>query len=179
MSIPSLQPILRKSSPLGSIHRYALLQHLRHRRACRCCVGNLRYVLGTLSAVWLQNSDTTLTVSYDQGYDNAARPLTDVACSDGVNGVMWKYNWNVQGDIKNFPFIGGSAAIGGWNSPNCGTCWEASWGGKTIHVLAIDHAGSGLNIGLNAMQALTNGRAVELGRVEAQVTQVGLDKCGL
>ncbi|KAK4138515.1 hypothetical protein BT67DRAFT_431105 [Trichocladium antarcticum] len=119
------------------------------------------------------------SVSYDQGYDNAARPLTDVACSDGVNGVMWKYNWNVQGDIKNFPFIGGSAAIGGWNSPNCGTCWETSWGGKTIHVLAIDHAGSGLNIGLNAMQALTNGRAVELGRVEAQVTQVGLDKCGL
>jgi hypothetical protein len=92
---------------------------------------------------------------------------------------MWKYNWKVQGDVKNFPYIGGSEAIGGWNSGNCGTCWSVSYNGKTINVLAIDHAGSGLNIGLRAMNDLTNGRAEALGRVDAAVAQVPLTNCGL
>ena len=122
---------------------------------------------------------TLRSVSYDQGYDDAGRSLTAVSCSDGNNGVMWKYNWKVQGDVKNFPYIGGSDSIPGWNSPNCGTCWSATYNGKTIYILAIDHAGQGLNIGLAAMNDLTNGRAVELGRIDAQVQQVGLDRCGL
>lgn len=92
---------------------------------------------------------------------------------------MWKYNWKVQGDVKNFPYIGGSDSIPGWNSPNCGTCWSATYNGRTIYILAIDHAGQGLNIGLAAMNDLTNGRAVELGRIDAAVQQVGLDRCGL
>jgi hypothetical protein len=37
-----------------------------------------------------------LTVSYDTGYDDGSRSLTQVSCSDGVNGVMWKYNWYVS-----------------------------------------------------------------------------------
>ena len=118
-------------------------------------------------------------MSYDTGYDDATRSLAAVACSDGTNGVMWKYNWKVQGDVKNFPFIGGSEAIGGWNSPNCGTCWAATYNGRTIHILAIDHAAHGLNIGLTAMNALTNNKAVELGRVDAHVVQVHLSNCGL
>lgn len=32
-------------------------------------------------------------MSYDTGYDDAGRSLTAVSCSDGNNGVMWKYNW--------------------------------------------------------------------------------------
>lgn len=102
-----------------------------------------------------------------------------MACSDGTNGLMWKYNWNVQGDVKNFPYIGGAEAIGSWNSANCGTCWSVSYNGKTIHILAIDHAGAGLNVGLRAMNDLTNGRAEALGRVEAAVAQVPLANCGL
>lgn len=118
-------------------------------------------------------------VSYDIGYDDAGRSLTNVACSDGNNGVMWKYNWKVQGDVKNFPYIGGAEAVGGWNSPSCGSCWRATYNGKSIHVLAIDHAGSGLNIGLAAMNDLTNNHAAELGRVDATVEQVALSNCGL
>ncbi|KAK4460706.1 Cerato-platanin [Cladorrhinum samala] len=118
-------------------------------------------------------------VSYDTGYDDASRPLTSVACSDGINGLIWKYGWQKQGDVKNFPFIGGSSAIGGWNSAQCGTCWSASWNGKTIYVLAIDHAGDGLNLGLRAMNELTNGHAVELGAVDAVVNQVPIGNCGL
>ncbi|KXX81471.1 Protein SnodProt1 [Madurella mycetomatis] len=119
------------------------------------------------------------TVSYDVGYDDANRSLTAVACSDGTNGVMWKYNWRVQGDVTNFPYIGGAQAIASWNSPNCGTCWSVTYNGKTIHILAIDHASQGLNLGLNAMNDLTNGRAEALGRVDANVAQVPLANCGL
>jgi hypothetical protein len=107
------------------------------------------------------------------------RSLNYVACSDGTNGVMWKYNWRVQGDVKGFPYIGGAQAISGWNSPNCGTCWEATYNGRTIRILAIDHTAAGLNIGLTAMNDLTNGQAVALGRVDAQVTQVPISNCGL
>lgn len=84
-----------------------------------------------------------------------------------------------QKDVKGFPYIGGAEAIGGWNSPNCGTCWSATYNGRTIHILAIDHTATGLNIALAAMNDLTNGHAVELGRIDAQVTQVALSECGL
>ena len=36
-----------------------------------------------------------------------------------------------------------------------------------------------MNIGLKAMNTLTNNQAVQLGRVNAQVTRVGVGKCGL
>ncbi|KAK4127999.1 hypothetical protein N657DRAFT_654071 [Parathielavia appendiculata] len=119
------------------------------------------------------------TVSYDVGYDDSARSLSVVACSDGTNGLIWKYGWQVQGDITRFPYIGGAEAVGGWNSPNCGTCWSATYNGKTIYILAIDRSAHGLNIGLNAMNDLTDGHAVQLGRVEASVQQVPLSNCGL
>ncbi|KAK2012197.1 cerato-platanin [Colletotrichum eremochloae] len=120
-----------------------------------------------------------ISVSYDTGYDDGARSLTAVSCSDGTNGVMSKYGWQTQGQVAGFPHIGGADVIGGWNSPNCGTCWQLSYNGKSINVLAIDHAGSGFNIALGAMNELTNGQAAQLGRIEAQATQVGLNACGL
>ncbi|KAK3988578.1 protein SnodProt1 [Cladorrhinum sp. PSN332] len=136
------------------------------------------YFPKVLSAVAALAATVSATpVSYDVGYDDPNRSLTAVACSDGVNGVMWKYGWSTQGDAKSY--VGGSASVGGWNSPNCGTCWSATLGSKTIYVLAIDHAGSGLNIGLNAMNELTNGHGQERGVVDATVSQVALSNCGL
>ena len=46
-------------------------------------------------------------------------------------------------------------------------------------MLAIDHAGSGFNIALEAMNKLTNGQAVQLGVVQATVNQVAASVCGL
>jgi len=132
-----------------------------------------------LSIFSLAAAASATTVSYDTGYDDANRSLTQVACSDGTNGLIWKYGWNRQGDVKGFPYIGGAQAVAGWNSPSCGTCWSATYNGKTIHILAIDHAAAGLNIGLAAMNDLTNGHAVELGRIDAVVQQVDLGVCGL
>ena len=46
-------------------------------------------------------------------------------------------------------------------------------------MLAIDKAGAGFNIALDAMNDLTNGQGTALGRVDAQATQVAASACGL
>ncbi|EPE08632.1 epl1 protein [Ophiostoma piceae UAMH 11346] len=122
---------------------------------------------------------TAISLSYDQGYDDASRSLTVVSCSDGANGLISRYGWQTQGEIPRFPYIGGSETIPGWNSPNCGLCWQLTYNGKSIYVLAIDHAASGLNIGLTAMNELTNNQAVNLGRVDVTAVQTAASNCGL
>ncbi|RYP44025.1 hypothetical protein DL768_009478 [Monosporascus sp. mg162] len=122
---------------------------------------------------------SAVTVAYDTGYDNGGRSLDAVACSDGPNGLKTRFGWQTQGQIPRFPYIGAAAAVSGWNSPNCGTCWRLSYGGRSINVLAVDHAGAGFNIALDAMNALTGGQAVQLGRVEASATQVAASNCGI
>ncbi|KAK3690758.1 hypothetical protein LTR37_019024 [Vermiconidia calcicola] len=121
----------------------------------------------------------TLSVSYDQGYDQASRSMTVVSCSDGANGLITRYGWNTQGQIPRFPNVAGSVDIGGWNSAQCGTCYQVTYKGKSIFVLGIDHTDTGINMSLGAMNQLTNNQAVQLGRVNAQVTKVGVGKCGL
>ncbi|OAA42275.1 secreted insect toxic protein [Metarhizium rileyi] len=122
-------------------------------------------------------SVSAVRVSWDSGYDRASRSLAEVACSDGKTGLMPKYQ--KQGDLRNFPNIGGTDAIAGWGSTNCGSCYKLQYNGASIKVLAIDHAGSGFNIGQTAMNALTNGRAVEFGQVDATVTRLTPKDCGL
>ncbi|EJT76087.1 SnodProt1, partial [Gaeumannomyces tritici R3-111a-1] len=131
-----------------------------------------------LSIFALTSAASAVSVSYDTGFDDGSRSLTAVSCSDGQNGLMTRYGWQTQGQIPRFPYIGGAPAVGGWNSPGCGTCWRLSWNGRSINVLAIDRA-SGFNIALDAMNALTNGQAIGLGRVEADVQQVSAGDCGL
>ncbi|KAK3359415.1 Cerato-platanin [Lasiosphaeria hispida] len=118
-------------------------------------------------------------VTYDIGYDDSSRTMEFVACSDGVNGLIGKYGWSKQGEVTRFPYIGGAEAVEDWNSDNCGTCWSATYNDKTIYVLAIDHTENGLNLGLEAMEDLTDGNAVHLGRVQADVYQVPISNCGL
>lgn len=66
-----------------------------------------------------------------------------------------------------------------WDSPSCGTCWKLEYGGKSINILAIDHAVTGYNIALEAMNDLTDGQAEQLGRIEATATKVAVGDCGL
>ncbi|KAF4928340.1 Protein SnodProt1 [Colletotrichum viniferum] len=134
---------------------------------------NLVTILSSVAAA------AAVSVSFDTGYDDGARSLTAVSCSDGANGLITKYGWQTQANVARFPYIGGSDAIAGWNSPNCGTCWQLTYNGNSINVLAVDHAGSGFNLALGAMNDLTNGQANQLGRIDAQATQVALSACGL
>ncbi|KAG6864167.1 hypothetical protein C0993_009292, partial [Termitomyces sp. T159_Od127] len=117
-----------------------------------------------------------VTVSYDQTYDNGGTSLTTVACSDGPNGLITR-GFSTFGSLPDFPNIGGAAAVEGWNSASCGSCWDLTYTNgqgvsKTISVLAIDHADSGFNIALAAMNELTGNQAQFLGRVDVTAVQV-------
>ncbi|KAI0668391.1 immunomodulatory protein [Trametes maxima] len=119
-----------------------------------------------------------VTVSYDETYDKGSNSLSTVACSDGSHGLL-KKGFSTFGSLPHFPNIGGAAVVGGWNSAQCGTCWQLSYKGKSVNVLAVDHAQAGWNVALGAMNKLTGGKAKELGRIEATAKQVDKSKCGL
>lgn len=154
--------------------------------------------LAALSAFTLVNGFAT-SVTYDNTYDNPQGSLSGVACSNGAHGLLTK-GFTTFGSLPSFPFIGGAQAVTGWNSPNCGTCWALTYKGKTVNgkdlpvfslnnyshslslscaVLAIDTAGNGFNIAQKALDNLTNGQAVALGRVDITATQVAASVCGL
>jgi len=125
------------------------------------------------------------TVAFDQTYDNGANSMDIVACSDGLNGLITRFGFKKFSDIPRFPLIGAAGAVAGFNSTNCGTCWQltftnGSGAKKTIDILAIDHAGAGtFNIALAAMNTLTGNQAEQLGRVNVVSTQVAASVCGL
>jgi hypothetical protein len=119
------------------------------------------------------------TVSYDRGYEDADRSLEAVTCSNGANGVIDRWGWSKQGDIPDFPNIGGAYVVNGWNSTGCGTCWKLEYDGNSVNILAIDLAVEGFNIALIAMNTLTGGQAEALGRIDATSTEVDLSECGI
>ncbi|EMD39200.1 hypothetical protein CERSUDRAFT_112878 [Gelatoporia subvermispora B] len=120
----------------------------------------------------------SVSVSYDQTYDNASASLDTVACSDGGNGLERK-GFTTFGSLPDFPYIGGAPAVTGWDSPACGTCWKLTYEGTSIMVLAIDVAEDGFNLSLEAMNQLTGGQAEFLGRINASVEQLTSTQCGI
>jgi len=134
------------------------------------------YILSALAAAGLAVGQSN-TASFDQTYDNAANSLDIVACSNGQNGLETK-GFTTFGSLPNFPNIGGVPAVAGFNSAACGTCWALTFNGTTINILAIDHSTS-FNIALEALNTLTHGQAVQLGRVTVTSEQVTASACGL
>ncbi|KZT24022.1 Cerato-platanin [Neolentinus lepideus HHB14362 ss-1] len=126
----------------------------------------------------LISSATAVTVSYDTTYDNSGQSLSTISCSDGSNGLLMQ-GFTTFRFLPDLPYIGGAAAVAGWNSPNYGMCWQLTYNGETIMVLAIDHADNGINVSLEAMNTLTNGQAIAVGWVDAQVMQVEPSQCGM
>ncbi|RDB24055.1 Heat-stable antigen [Hypsizygus marmoreus] len=140
-------------------------------------------IFASLALFALPTTTLAVTLAYDTVYDNASGSLATVACSDGSHGLLTR-GFTTFGSLPKFPHIGAAAAVAGWNSPNCGTCWQLTYTNgqgakKTINVIAIDHAGAGFNIALSAMNELTNGQAVQLGRVDVASKQVAASVCGL
>ncbi|GES57155.1 allergenic cerato-platanin Asp F13 [Aspergillus terreus] len=122
------------------------------------------------------SAQQSVSVSYDERYDVSGSSMNTVSCSDGANGLVTKYP--TFGSVPNFPHIGGSPTIAGWNSANCGKCYQLTYGSKSIYVTAIDAAPGGFNIALSAMNDLTGGQAVNLGRVQATYQEVAKSNCG-
>jgi hypothetical protein len=117
-------------------------------------------------------------VGYDAVYDNPNNSLSTVACSDGSNGMLTK-GYTTFGSIPSFPNIGAAQAVAGWNSPACGSCWQISYGGKSIYFTAIDHADKGFVLSEEAMDTLTKKQAQNLGVIDANATQVDESSCGV
>ncbi|EGN96310.1 hypothetical protein SERLA73DRAFT_170704 [Serpula lacrymans var. lacrymans S7.3] len=124
---------------------------------------------------------TLVNVTYDQTYDNPSTSLASTACSNGVNGLETK-GYTTLGSLPSFPYIGGIPGLT-WNSTLCGTCWKLAYDpangtAASINILAVDAAFT-YNIALEAMNNLTSGQAVALGKVQATATQVDASVCGL
>lgn len=122
------------------------------------------------------------SVRYDPVYDQKTGSLSSVACSNGPHGLLTR-GYKTFGDLPGFPYIGGAAAVTGWNSAKCGSCWEltftkADGSKKSINVTAVDYTASGFNIALTAMNDLTGGHAVEYGVVDVTSKEVDSTGCG-
>ncbi|KAF8162815.1 Cerato-platanin-domain-containing protein [Crassisporium funariophilum] len=152
---------------------------------------NLRYLSNTIMKLsgllapfaLFVTSARGLSVSYDTAYDNASQSLNTVACSNGPNGLITR-GYTTFGSLPKFPYIGGVPSIAGWNSPSCGSCWKLTYTNaqgvlKTVNILGIDVATPNYNIGLTAMNELTNGEAISLGRVDITAVKVAPYVCGL
>ena len=139
-------------------------------------------ILSLVPAAPAPLAGATVSISYDPKYDVGTSSLNTVSCSDGANGLVTKGYSNFA-SLPTFPNIGGAVTIPGWNSPNCGKCYALHYSNgkvdKTINVIAVDAAPGGFNIGLQAMNTLTNGQAEQLGRVDATYVEVDASACGL
>lgn len=71
-------------------------------------------------------------------------------------------------------------AINDARSDACTTCWELHYPTlrKSIKVLAMDGADSGIVLSLKTMNTLTNGRAEELGSIEVEAVEIPMVSCG-
>lgn len=118
----------------------------------------------------------SVSVSWDSVYDVSGSSLNTVAC-----GSVLSTKYPTFGTLPGFPHIGGALTIAGSGSPSCGKCYQLHYTGngidETITVLGIDTAPNGFNIGLQAMNDLTNGQAEALGRVQATYTEVDASLC--
>lgn len=138
---------------------------------------SLLTLLATSPLTTAAPADTSVTVSYDNNYDNPNLDLLTTSCSDGANGLVTK-GYPTAGKIPNFPNVGGAFTVGGWNSTSCGACYKLTWQSNSIYVTAIDHADSGFNLAQTAMDKLTGGQAVKLGRVTATYADADPSNCG-
>ena len=138
----------------------------------------MKFSLTVISFAAFFSVISAVNVRYDTAYDNSRGSLSTITCSDGANGLLTK-GFTTFDSLPLFPNIGAAQVVEGWNSTACGTCWQITYEGKSINIIAIDTTKDGFNPSLEAVNTLTNGRAEELGIVNAQVTQVAKSCCGL
>jgi hypothetical protein len=114
-----------------------------------------------------------LKVTYDQTFDNRDGSTSNVACSNGPNGLASRYPW--FGNFSSFPYIGGAYDIV-WNSTNCGSCWLIynPANGAWVYITGIDTAGSGFNIAKQAFQKLGN---VDAGSLVVEAWKISNHPC--
>ena len=113
-------------------------------------------------------------------YGNPQTSWNDVACSNGVNGLITK-GFSTIGSLPTFPNVGGTFAVNTRNSPECGSCWTLTYEGtgRTIYFTAIDTAPFGFELSPQSVNTLTNGQANQSSVIYVQAAQVSESFCGL
>jgi len=136
------------------------------------------------TTITLTLAQTSGVAKYDNTYDNANLSTLELACSDGPNGLYTK-GYHTLGSIPRFPNVGGSGTIGGWNSPNCGACYQLTYTPpppgtpQTINIVAVDVAAPGTFVlSQAALDTLTGGQAVMLGSVNVSWSPAAPSACG-
>ncbi|KAL0947636.1 hypothetical protein HGRIS_013724 [Hohenbuehelia grisea] len=124
-----------------------------------------------------------VSVAFDPVYGTSSNSLAIVACSDGQNGLLTQ-GFKTFGSLPTFPNIGGAPAVTGWNDADCGSCWEITFTNtkgvkKSLNITAVDVGGAGFVLSQQALDTLTGGQAVALGRVNATSRQVPDAGCRL
>ena len=122
---------------------------------------------------------TNARVTFDATFDNPSGSLNNVACSNGDYGLVTLYpQFPTFGDLPTYPYIGGAPGVG-WNSPNCGGCWELTnvATSATIIMTAIDQSAT-YNIAKGAFEAL-NGGIIGQGVMDVVANPVPRSWCGL
>ena len=85
----------------------------------------------------LYNSGHNAYVTYHTYYKN--EPLSDVACSDGPNGLISKLGYeSLNGKL--WPYVTSWSDVS-WNSKNCGKCLNLKSDTNSVNVIAIDGCG--------------------------------------
>lgn len=120
---------------------------------------------------------TTVDVTYDTLYSYPDLSTLALTCGTGENGLYPK-GYVVLGDLPNFPFVGASPTVEGWNSPNCVACYRLTYKDKSINIIAVDDAQDGFVLSQAALDELTNGQAVELGNITATYERAAQADCG-
>nr|AGL40529.1 cerato-platanin 12 [Moniliophthora roreri] len=129
------------------------------------------------------NDGQTYKLRYITEYDDPDYPLSNVACTSGENGLLHK-GLNKVRDIPTSAsnvnvYVGGVHAVEGFNSEECGSCWEVYYQDKKIRVVAIDTAQDGFNVAKKGMDELTNGQAYNWGVVDVTARKLQPADCGL
>ncbi|EGR45099.1 uncharacterized protein TRIREDRAFT_111449 [Trichoderma reesei QM6a] len=120
-------------------------------------------------------SAEVMSATFNSLYDDPSRSLSEVTCWRKNIGFMPNLDWTLQQDAAGFI---GLDKVNGLNSVKCFTCWKLSYEGKTISLLALDGAESGVVMSFSALQFLTDGRAQELARVDVDAVEVDTAECG-
>eukprot|EP00122_Pirum_gemmata_P011961 Pgem_evm3s11094 len=85
-----------------------------------------------------RSSDYDINAYFTYNPYTANQTLTSVACSDGANGLITRWNYTTLAPM--YPYVSSVSNVV-WNSANCGVCYKlvnTDDNTTTIYVTAID-----------------------------------------
>ena len=129
-------------------------------------------IFATVLSMAALASAKSAVVTWDGIYDQPTTSVYSFSCGD----VLKNKGITMLDMIPTFPDIGSARAIGGFNSPNCNTCYKLSYAptGKWIKITAISTAQGNQDfvISKSGLDYLTDWKADALGSATVDATLV-------